>query len=51
MSVSVCCADHRAERQDSEGSRVVLVVVLHHAFDVEQFVSQPTTQFLLRLVV
>lgn len=28
-------------------SRVVLVVVLHHALDVEQFVPQPATLFLL----
>lgn len=51
VSVSVCCVDHRANSQDSVDSGVVLVVVLHHAFDVEQFVSQPATLFLLRLVV
>lgn len=30
---------------------MVLVVVLHHAFDVEQFASQPATLSLLELVV
>ena len=33
--------------QASAYSRVVLVVVLHHALDVEQFVPQPATMFLL----
>lgn len=51
MSVSVCCVDHRAENQDLVDSSVVLVVVLHHAFDVEQFVPQPAALLLLRLVV
>lgn len=50
-SVSACCLDHRVERRDSVDSWVVFVVVLHHAFDVEQFVSQRTTLFLLQLVV
>lgn len=37
--------------QGSAYSRVVLVVVLHHALDVEQFVPQPATLFLLWLIV
>lgn len=39
------------ECQVSVGSLVVLVVVLHHALDVEQFVSQPAAVFLLSPVV
>lgn len=39
----VCCGE--------SGCSVVLVIVLHHAFDVEQFVSQPAALCLLSLVV
>ena len=45
------CVGVRAECQDSVASSVVLVVVLHHAFDVEQLVSQAATLFLLSLVI
>lgn len=40
----MCCGE-------SGCSSVVLVIVLHHALDVEQFVSQPAALSLLSLVV
>lgn len=48
FGVSLGCV---MRRQHGADLSVVLVVVLHHAFDVEQFVPQPAALFLLRLVI